>query len=165
MTADSLRTQAALESLHDLLEPAPVSMIPESVGWKIAAAIGLILGLWLLWRIIRQRRLTRYRREAISELEQIESLVGHADGVSVVSRLSTLLKRTALSGYDRARVAALAGEDWLRFLDQTGGGSNFTERGQLLVEYGATTVPEEQLRALVQLVRAWIRGHRVETRA
>ena len=34
-----------------------------------------------------------------------------------------------------------------------------------MVAYGATTVPEEQLRALVQLARAWIRGHRLDTRS
>lgn len=159
--ADSSATTAALEPLHDIVVAESVSMMPGTIGWGLAAVALSAVGLWILWRVIRHRRLTRYRREALTELDRIEQQVGKADGTAVVFQLATLLKRTALSGYGRTRTASLAGKGWLAFLDQSRGGSEFMEKGQPLIAYGVVTISDDRLKTLVRLARGWIRGHDV----
>ena len=106
MNSDSLATAAALESLNDVVSPAPVAMTPQTSGWLVLAGLIVVAATWLLWRVIRHRRLTRYRREAGRELAAIEARVGQTDARSLLTELSVLLKRVALSGYGRARVAS-----------------------------------------------------------
>ena len=161
MSVDSLAVASALEDLHDVVEPAAVSMAPETIGWMFVAALGVLALLRLAWRVHRHRRLTRYRRDALSVLQHIERQANAADSAAPVLQLAELLKRTAISGYGRRRVASLAGDSWLRFLDETSHSNQFATQGQLLTQYSSAPVPAETLRSLLQLARSWIRGHDV----
>ena len=65
-------------------------------------------------------------------------------------------------------MAPLNGEPWLQFLDRTYGSPGFTEGpGRLLPTLAYATpaatsaLPAKELQALVELVRRWIRRHRV----
>jgi len=163
MSVDSLAIVNAMDDLHDIVEPAAVSMMPETIGWTFVAALGVLALLWLAWRVHRHRRLTRYRRDALTALEQIERQANGAskDSTAPVLQVAELLKRTAISGYGRQRVASLTGEPWLRFLDETSHSKEFATQGQVLTEYSSAPVPAESLRSLLQLARSWIRGHDV----
>jgi hypothetical protein len=78
--------------------------------------LAVVLACWLV-RAIRHRQLNCYRREALALLDTV-------DGSGIA--LATLVKRVALSVYPRERVASLAGERWLIFLDETGVTHAFT---------------------------------------
>ncbi len=160
---------ASLENLHDIVEPAAVSMWPPAPGAWLLAGIALtwIAAGLLLW-LIRRRR-TAYRREALRILDQLEaewSGAGHA--ATVLPRIAELLKRVALAGFGRPRVAALSGAEWLAFLDRTGGDGAFASGPASLlasIPYrpraaGEPTAAERA--SILAAARHWIRGHRAE---
>ena len=72
------------------------------------------------------------------------------------------MKRTALACRPRVEVAALTGDAWLRFLDESYGGDGFTRgAGRALTALAYEASPEVDGDALVPLVRDWIRKHDV----
>jgi hypothetical protein len=75
-------------------------------------------------------------------------------------KVSQILKRTALAAYPRKHVAGLEGVDWLRFLDSTSGGKEFTEgagRSLASSQYRRNADVEED--ALGALAKKWIITH------
>jgi hypothetical protein len=102
----------------------------------------------------------------LSELERrCQSPEAKAEAIR---ELPVLLKRVAIAGYSRATVASLMGEEWLAFLDRTGGTKEFTEgSGRMLPEIlyasieSLKTLPDERVAALRETVRRWIGRHRI----
>ena len=95
------------------------------------------------------------------------SLADPSRRVAALRSVPALLKRSALAAYPRQTVASLAGEEWLRFLDDSYGGSGFSEGpGRLLLQAAyapATqlqTLSESERRELIDLAREWVRRHR-----
>jgi hypothetical protein len=85
-----------------------------------------------------------------------------------LTQLPVLVKRTALAFTDRTQVASLNGDGWLRYLDTTLGGTDFTDgpgRALPLLAYGTPEAIGElganEIKALTRLIRRWIRRHRV----
>lgn len=148
---------AALDRLHDFYQPPPPSWMPQTTGWYVVFGLLLLLAAWIAWRVFAGWRHNRYRREALRELEQAD-----------VASIPVLLKRTALAAWPREEVAALSGEPWLEFLEQTGGvgtpaRSAGTRAGADLLDldYRGTTLTPEQEKAVRHDVAGWIRRHRV----
>jgi len=113
----------SLEQLHDIVMPDPVSWLPLAPGWHVLLLALLLGSLWSGLRYFQSYRDTRYRREALHELESISP-----------SELPALVKRTALAVWTREQVASLSGERWLEFLDQSGDTKVFTQgQGKLLL--------------------------------
>lgn len=98
--------RAPLEQLHDFYQPPPPSWRPQTVGSYVTLSILAILLIALLAFLWHRWRTNRYRREALHELANTD-----------VRHISELLKRTALSAWPRAEVAALTGPTWLTFLN------------------------------------------------
>lgn len=161
--------QAPLLDLHDIVLPEPVSWVPQTLGWWILLGILVVALAWATAAAIRRRRTNRYRTLALAHLARIETeLADPATRATAVTALPVLVKQTALAFRPRSEVAALSGSSWLRFLDDSYGGSGFTEGpGRLLstLAYSTpattNTLPSAELEALVDLVRRWIRRHRV----
>ncbi len=161
--------QAPLLDLYDIVLPEPVSWVPQTLGWWILLGILVVALAWATAAAIRRRRTNRYRALALAHLARIETeLADPATRATAVTALPVLVKQTALAFRPRSEVAALSGSSWLRFLDDSYGGSGFTEGpGQLLstLAYSTpattNTLPSAELEALVDLVRRWIRRHRV----
>ncbi|MBO9406274.1 DUF4381 domain-containing protein [Shimia sp. R9_1] len=142
-----------INQLAEVPEPAPVSMIPQTVGWAVlAGALGLALLGWA-WRIWRHYQANAYRREALAALDA---------AASDAAAISTILKRAALTAYGRTSVAALSGDDWLRFLDKTGGaaeGGFVKGAGRILAAAAYRPEPVAAGPDLQALARHWIRNH------
>jgi Domain of unknown function (DUF4381) len=147
--------------LIDIPLPREVSLWPQT--WEARTAIVLLLAglIAAVWRFVHDRRVNRYRREALAEL----NLMGEAnasDREKKLTRLTLLVRRTALAAFPREQVASLAGPAWLSFLDRSYGGQEFSQGiGRLLVSgpYQQAQPDEAQLQSLSGLVRRWIRGH------
>ncbi|WP_171180538.1 DUF4381 domain-containing protein [Ruegeria sp. HKCCD8929] len=143
-----------LVELIDLLEPAPepapISMMPQTIGWIwLGLALALLVG-WLTRRAIKHRHANAYRRAALG------ALAGAGDDPACVAEI---LRRTALTGFPRGDVAGLTGKDWLRFLDQTMGGDRFSNGpGRIVAQAPYRPVPASP--ALTQLARDWIVTHK-----
>lgn len=147
--------------LIDIPLPREVSLWPQT--WESRTAVVLLLGglIVAVWRLVHYRRVNRYRREALAELDSI-GRAGPSARDALLTRLTLLIRRTALAAFPREQVASLAGPAWLSFLDRTYGGQEFSQGvGRLLVSgpYQQAQPDEAELRLLSGLVRRWIRGH------
>jgi hypothetical protein len=143
----------AVGKLHDFYQPSPPSWIPQTIGWYIVFALTILLLAWVAWRAWAGWRRNRYRREALRELERVNT-----------STIPALLKRTALAAWPREKVASLSGDPWLRFLEAHGRNNSFLEGpGRLLLDlaYRGASLTSEEERALRELAGEWIRRHHV----
>ncbi|WP_148862865.1 DUF4381 domain-containing protein [Marinobacter fonticola] len=138
--------------LAEPAEPPAVSMLPQTQGWLWLALIVLLVLACLGSRAARRWRANAYRREALAALARSEG-----DPVIVAQ----VPRRTALAAWPRREVVSLTGNDWLQFLDQTGGGGRFAQGGGDLIRapYVANKgrASNSPLRALAA---DWIRHHR-----
>ena len=158
-----MNESASLQNLNDIVVPAPVGWWPLAPGWYLLGAVLLVLLVILGIRQWRSWRQNRYRRAALEELRSIRE----KPEMRRLEGLPTLLKRTALSRWPREHVAALSGDDWHRFLDETAGKALFTgDAGQTLdrLAYaGRSTaeLSETEIEGVVGAADYWLRHHRI----
>jgi Domain of unknown function (DUF4381) len=146
-----------LDRLAEPLEPAPVSMTPQTAGWTVLAVLLALVLAWLAWRWLQQWRANAYRRAALAELDAA------GDDPAAVA---DILRRTALAAWPRDRVASLSGADWLRFLDATGGGGGFVDGpGAVLASAPYRSDAAARAPGLGSLAARWVRRHHVEAGA
>jgi hypothetical protein len=158
-----------LERLHEISLPVPPGWMPQTVGWyMLLLLVALITTCWLhAW--FRRFLKNRYRGIALAELAAIErELKVSMKRSPVLLKLPELMKRTALSAFQRIDVAELSGERWLAFLDDTLGGKDFTKGpGRLLGELAylpaarIEMIREDSISDLVWLSRRWIKHHHI----
>lgn len=160
-------TPAPQESLHDIVLPQPVPWTPQTVGWAALLGILLVALGWASISLLRRRRANRYRRLALVRLERLEQALHEPSArASALSEFPILVKQTALARWPRSQVASLSGAPWLRFLDETCGGKDFSEGAGRILPTLAYSAPSARalgpgdLTALVDVVRHWIRRHR-----
>jgi hypothetical protein len=161
--------QAPLLDLYDIVLPERVRWVPQTPGWWILLGVLVIAVCWATYSAIRRWQTNRYRRLALERLARIEQdLATPSSRDDAMMALPVLVKQTALAFRPRTHVAALSGDSWLHFLDESYGGSGFSKGpGRLLPKLAystpatTNTVPVAELEALVDLVRRWIRRHRV----
>lgn len=162
---------AALEKLHPLLEPAPPSWMPQTVGWAVLAAALLLLGAWLGWRAWQRWQARRYRRLAARRLQQLRALLksgqtAPAQRLAAARELPALVRRLALAHAPREQIAPLQGPDWARWLDRSLPGADAAfERGagRRLGDWAylpESALPWPELDGLLALIERWIHEHR-----
>ncbi len=134
-------------------EPARISMTPATEGWLWVGAALAVLAVICLNKWIAYREANAYRRAGVSALK----VAGDDAGA-----IALVLRRVALVAYPRDAVAALHGDDWLRFLDSSWTKSGFeTDMGRkmLAAPYHATPV---SVTGLNRLATDWVRHHNAE---
>lgn len=152
-TAESL--VGLINQLVEVAAPAPVSMLPQTPGWAVLGGGVFVALVWGIRRAWRHHHATAYRRAALMDLARA--------GDNPVT-VSTILKRAALAVYPRAEVASLSGDDWLRFLDDTGGDGQFQNGVGVAVGQAAYAPPPQGSHdGLNALACRWVRIHTVET--
>ncbi|WP_197489521.1 DUF4381 domain-containing protein [Bradyrhizobium sp. DOA1] len=151
-------TPDPVAGLIDIPLPRAVGFWPQTWEARLSSVLLLVAVIAGVWRWAYLRRVNRYRRRALSELSRMKE---HAQ-VDLLADLAILVRRTALTAFPREEVAPLFGPAWLAFLDRSYGGKDFSEGvGRLLANGPYQRVPptQEEVEALVALVRRWIRGH------
>ncbi len=131
-------------------EPAPISLMPQTWGWPVLVVVLAGLVAYVAHRLRQTRQAEAYRGAALAALEE----AGTAP-----AEVALVLRQAALAAYPRAQVASLHGQDWLSFLQKTGGQPGFcAPEGEALI-----TQPYKEASPLPQaslaLVRDWIRHH------
>ena len=129
----------------------PVAMTPQTPGWWVLAGIALCLAVFGGLRFADRWRANAYRRAALRALARVGDRP---------AEVSAILKRAALAGFDRSRVAALSGDDWLEFLKSTGGHGfgQDTDQWQRTSPYSETgNIP---VAGLNDAARQWVKHHR-----
>ena len=155
---DGLNLTQLLDLMHDLAMPEPVPWLPATPGWWIALGWLLAVLLVAAWQIARHRRLNRYRRDALAELDAIAARKD-IDPAESAQRIAAVLKRTALVAYPRSEVAALYGADWARFLTVSADNdARIAEAADRLAS--AAYRPGADPDVLAEPARRWVRRHR-----
>jgi len=151
----------SLQNLNDIALPGPVAWWPLAWGWYVLLGIGVVVLVTLAVRQWRRWQRNRYRRQALRELSSIRD---KSSGDSL-QQLPVLLKRAALSVWDREEVAALNGRAWHRFLDDSAGMDRFCSgAGDTLDQLayagaGASLPADPALKQLLDAAEVWLKQH------
>ena len=146
--------------LRDIHLPGPVDAWPPAPGWWIAAVVVLGLLIWIGVIAWRHLKIYRQRKHILGLLEQLELSSSDIHTPEFIAQLSRLIRRIALLRFPERAVAPLTGEDWLTFLDETGGNGGFRNGpGQVLAEgpYVRDLPGKLDTRGLTPLIRDWIK--------
>jgi len=151
-----------LSQLRDIHLPGAVSWWPPAPGWWLLLALALLV-FFVFWFVHRRRRRNAWRRTALDALKQLrgQHQSGQLAPQRIVSELSVLMRRVAISRFPREQAAKLSGEAWLEFLDRNRreGVAFKTELGRLLVivPYAQeTSVTSGEMNKLFALCENWI---------
>lgn len=153
-----------LSQLRDIHLPAPVSWWPPAPGWWLLAVLVVVIVFGMYVMYLRRQR-NNWRRSALLELTRLRQQYQSQQSAPqiIVSGLSVLLRRVAISCFPREEVAMLSGDKWLAFLDRSmGEGASFqSDKGRLLAvaPYApdASITPDAMLE-LFTLSESWING-------
>ncbi len=131
-------TDNPLEQLRDIHLPVSVSIWPPAPGWWLLVLLVIILlisGFWVYRRFI----CPNVRKQALEELTQLNQRLADElnfgkGSIQFYIDISILVRRIAISIFGSKQVAGLAGEPWLKFLDETSKTTFFTAgNGRLLI--------------------------------
>ncbi len=157
--------QDPLAGLRDIHLPAAPGWWPPAPGWWLLTLILLILLWFVVALILRRLNRSRPRREFEQRMKALP-VDGDPDGVArTVGAMSRLVRQLAVTEFGRRRVAGLAGESWLEFLDRTSGTRDFTSGPGRVLATGpyqktAETTAEVDLTALKSSLLNWARNCR-----
>ena len=158
------------EGLIEIALPRAIPYRPETIGWFILLGLVFIFLIWIVYRRYKHHKANRYRLWALEKLQDIERILRQNLGLEkALAEIPVLVKQTALHCFPREKVACLSGEAWLRFLDVSYGGTDFTDGpGQILEQTAYQPQKKleqykaEEIRDLIRVVRKWIKKHRRE---
>lgn len=150
---------STLLDLKDIHEPEAIGWWPPAIGWWILAVLIPLLIVFLVWFYKRLTRKTALKtaNKILAQIKQDATL----DNLSVVSDLSVLVRRVAISVSPRAKAASLTGQQWLAFLDTSVKGLPFSDGvGQLLADapYRKTPPTEQEISQLIDLCEDWLKS-------
>ena len=152
-----------LAQLRDIHTPAMIETWPPAPGWWLLAALIVALMFYGLYWLIQRWRANRYRREAFSELAGLKhDWEKHRDDLVYLEALQRLLKRVALTRFNREDVASLTGEAWVQFLDRSTGSHDFSiGDSEALIDGAYREDISIDILSLEKAARTWIEKHEV----
>jgi len=140
-----------MDRLAPVPEPPAISLWPQTEAWLWAGLVALVFAAWLIRHWILHRRANSYRRAALREIRA---------AVDSPAALAEILRRTALVAFPRSQVAGLYGDEWLAFLEHTGGGKAFREAPGRAFARAPYAKDAGEAMELAALAARWVRHHR-----
>ena len=131
-----MEAEDPLANLADIHLPGSVSFWPPAPGWWVLAFILFVALVFAGIRYAKHWQRQRRLQVALRELEQVynrynqqsDPQADHNEaGLQFLYGCNEILKRVALRHFPQEEVAKLNGSQWLRFLDQTGAGLDFSK--------------------------------------
>ena len=157
----------SLQNLNDIVLPSAVGWWPLAIGWYVLIGIFLVVMIWYGYLSLRIWIRNRYRRAALSQLQQLtDAMQDKHKRDSSLRQLPILLKRCALSAYSREQVASLNGDGWYCFLNSQVNDLCFTgsEIGLLdKISYSTTDLNDVDMQAatvLLDAIKHWLKHHK-----
>jgi Domain of unknown function (DUF4381) len=143
---------AAGPVLRDIHLPPPASWWPPAPGWWVLCAIVLIGALFAFWKLHAKWRQRRRTAAVLAELDRIAAgFQRKNDHAVLAAELSQYLRR--LARLTRPAAVSLSGDDWLKHLDQHGGGGFVDGPGRVLLDAPFRAHSNFDAAALIALVR------------
>jgi hypothetical protein len=150
----------ALNNLHDIHLPTPISWWPLAPGYYglIACLLLFLLCLFIFYRYKTSIKVKHEARQKLKALKQ--AYENQASSHLIASEISILLKQVALFYYERHAIAGLQGEAWVLFLSQTGKALDIESARFALLESPFHPEATHDLNPLFSLASAWIKQRR-----
>ena len=155
---EGLNLPQLLELMHEIVMPDPISRMPDGPGWWVFFGWLTLVGYIIGRSLVRRYQRNRYRREAITMVEQVAASAD-ASPANAAANIAVILKQTALVAYPRTDVAALYGDDWARFLNESASNDPLVNEASQALAHAAYD-PDADGRKLVAAARRWIKVHR-----
>lgn len=145
-----------LQELRDIHLPDSISAWPPGPGYfaLLALIVIALLGVIKYLSLKRKKALLRIALAALDELEAQSKSLSRAEQAA---QITTILKRVALAYHPRAEVAALHGEAWFQFLNETSKRSNFKRAKKALTEAPFDPNTKLPVDALMTEAKVWIK--------
>jgi len=144
--------------IGELIEPAPVSFSFDTPGWHVVGGLILLLLLIVMYLLWRRHVRNRYRRTALQHIQQLQLKI--TDQRLLVYEVNIILKRIALRFRNREQVAHLRGNDWLKFLNESGKRELFTSDSlKVLESVYQETADKSASEIFIESARKWISVH------
>jgi hypothetical protein len=148
----------ALGDFVEVVSPAAINWLPQTIGWWWLGAFLLALTLRKLWQRLRHWYRNRYRREGLQRLQSLTT----EEPAEKLREVNKLLKLVAMAAYSRERVASLSGPDWAEFLNRQCPAPAFSAaQCQALAGdiYRPDNIDSAALSALIEASGNWVREH------
>ena len=147
-----------LQQMKDIHIPPAILMWPTAPGWIILYIILSTLLCYCIYCWYRRRKQLQTIHYAVQQLNLLRNLMNNnPENVNIVAEISTLIRRTALYYYKRDAIAGLCGQEWLKFLNDSGQTSQFTESiGQLLIDAPYRKNAHAEIQPLLDLTQDWL---------
>ena len=145
--------------LRDIHLPDVALWWPPAPGWWLLSAILIVLCFIgsRLWRWLRQPSIRQQARCAFKQIKR--DFHQHQDQRRLVTELSTLLRRTAMSYQGREQTAGLTGSAWADQLTELVKTPCFSEDQQTLLIHGQyAPIVNTDTDALINSCEHWIKA-------
>ncbi|RTZ67288.1 MAG: DUF4381 domain-containing protein [Aquificaceae bacterium] len=147
-----------LAQLKDIHLPSDVSWWPLAPGWWGLLVLFCLMIALAVYLYIRSKRKTKQELIIEQAIQIFHSLQQQSlTPKELLTELSALLRRTAISLYGRDATANLAGQAWLEFLNKHGATQAFTNGvGQAFSDQPYRANVEYNRPALLGLTQHWL---------
>ncbi len=153
------------DQLGKLIEPKPVPFTFTTPGWYVVAGLIVLLLAGLVWLLIKQYQLNRYRKHALLLLADTEKKYTDQKAFDLlVYEVDLLIKRIAMSRYGRQNVSGLRDGQWTEFINRTWREKSFDAQDEVLLNQTIYQTKQEvtanEAQAFTQKTRRWIKKHK-----
>lgn len=142
-----------LDELKDIHYPEMVSWWPPAIGWWLIALLLAITSVVSIFIIKRAWKKMKQKRILLNELNLLRQQYQQQQ-CNITEPLSILIKRAAMIRYPRQQVAALQGQAWLDFLNQT---TNTAYFSQELITAPYQAMAPERTMTLLTSTESWLK--------
>ena len=122
-------------SLQDIHLPAPAGFWPLALGWWVLFALCILIISGLIYKVLQHKKRKKIRTAIYAQFDALEKKLVNNPSNANVAAINTLLRQLAMQYYPRTKIASLAGNKWLQFLDESGDTQGFSRgAGRILIE-------------------------------
>lgn len=154
-----------LKGMDEISSPAPVSSLPQGVGWWVLAGALVLVGGFALFRLRQNWTANAYRRRASTALAALAETSNQNWHVHLKS-VPEILRAAALQAYPRRDVVALSGESWRAFLNAATDRPLWSEQTfQVLYALAykpasGAAVSQQGAHDVLHVAQAWVNTHK-----
>jgi len=147
--------------LKDIHLPESVSWWPPATGYWIIITF-IIVSILLYFLVKKYRNKYKVRKIALTEFNRLKKeYTSTLNKKALVTSLSELIRRSAISTYPRSDCASLTGKDWLNWLDKQLKKSDITFSngpGYLITDFVySKSQHSDDINALLDLTYKWLK--------
>ncbi len=156
-----MQEESKIIDLGPIHEPLPVDFAFETVGWKVLAALIVVILVGTTYFVIRRYLANTYRRKALYRLSAIEKQFQAHHQVDTIVETLILLKKISIKTYSRKSAAALHGAGWLDFLDSKAKRSRLSAYKDVVISalYKNEVSNAQEAEYFLAESRKWIKNH------